>query len=264
MTDRRHETMCEQMLASLQRTWSMLPEFHLLVDDRHGSVNIDRLRRSYGGPLSATSWPRVSALHQASHRPELVEFASGNLLGRKLAFIMASAESRRTLWIDNDILFFRDFIPLVRAQPEGVFIGATRDAIFGRTDRFCSYAPRLAQHLFQGRAEVPSINSGLCLACGDVYGTFGLAAPVKHTLATGETNYFTEQTVISWGALQSRGIIWDMDRVRLDDDDIYRLAPSREKPTYYARHYTGNIRHLFWRDAFHLRFSRKGGGSHVC
>lgn len=262
MTDRKHALMCEQMLASMRRTWAELPTFRLLIDSRRGAVNIERLRRSYGGCLETVDWANVAKHHQSLQRTELVEFAEGNILGRKLAFIAASADEAKTLWIDNDILFFKDFLPLIRAQADGVFVGATRDSAFGGTEPFSSYAPGLAHHLFQDNTSVPSINSGLTLASGRIYDAFQLAPLVKHTLATGEQNYFTEQTVIAWAALQSRNIIWDMQLVRLDDSDIYRLRPSTSDGTWLARHYTGNIRHLFWRDAFFQRFRLTQQGHH--
>ncbi|MFT3867254.1 MAG: hypothetical protein QM715_02040 [Nibricoccus sp.] len=263
MTDRKHALMCEQMLLSMQRTWSELPTVRLLVDDRHGSVNTKRLQRSYGGLIQLVDWAHIIEHHKNRQRLELIEFAEGNLLGRKLAFILSEADQQKTLWIDNDILFFQDFLPLVQAQPDGVFVGATRDSTFGGSEKLASYAPGLARHLFQGDASVPSVNSGLTLASGCIYDAFQLAPLVKHTLDTREHSYFTEQTVIAWAALRSRKIIWDMQVVRLDDTDIYQLGPSPTDHSWRARHYTGNIRHLFWRDAFFLRFRGRNKISHA-
>ena len=252
MTDRKHALMCEQMLASIGRIWSEFPTIRLLVDERRGPVNFDRLQRSYSGRIEAVAWEVITTQHLQKSRPELVNFAEGNLLGRKLAFIAASAEQQRTLWVDNDILFFRDFVPLVRTQTAGTFVGATRDSSFGHKGLFCGYAPKLARHLFKDQSDIPSINTGLCLCNGPVYEAFELSSLVRHTLEIREQNYFTEQTVLAWAALQSRGVIWDTQIVRLDDTDIYRLRPLPGQELWCARHYTGNIRHLFWRDAFFL------------
>jgi hypothetical protein len=255
MTDRDHLFMCEQMIASVNRAWSEVPRLELLIDTRKGNVDTTRIQKLHSAAVTIVTWGDVEKHHADGQRADLITFARENLLGRKLAFILASVERQKTLWVDNDVLFFRDFIPLVRAQPDGVFIGATRDMTFGRSDPLCSYAPQLARHLFGEQALVPLINSGLCLGHGNIYDEHHLAALIQRTLDTKEQSYFTEQTVIAWAALHSRGVLWEEPVIHLDDSDIQTLSPTYKGQIWHARHYTGNVRHLFWRDAFFLRHS---------
>lgn len=257
MSGRLHTPMCEQMLLSLGAAWSELPTVHLLPDASSTIADLKRIRRVYPGPIEMVEWEEVRRHHALRGRPELNEFAEADLFGRKLAFALASADLRRTLWVDNDILFFRDVVPLLRANYGAApFLGAARDASFDRTTSFYSYAPQMAEEFLSRLPEVPAINAGIHLSEGSIYEALGLAELVRFSLTSGEHHYVTEQTIVAIAALRSRGILWDEPVMHMDHDDIYTLGPTFTGKPWCGRHYTGNVRHLFWRDALFLRLQR--------
>jgi len=91
-------------------------------------------------------------------------------------------------------------------------------------------------------------SSGLLFIYGaDVYEKFKLEE--LFTRLNDYTNYYTEQTIFAHIASQSAGIIWPMDIIKNFGTDNQQVKPM-SKTNVIARHYTMNVRHLFWRDAF--------------
>ncbi len=256
MSGRNHVLLLEQMLATLAASWTELPSIHLLSDGTLRESDVAAVRRRYAGPITVVESAALEAHHAARARPELVRFCRENYFGRKLAFIMGAADEHPSLWVDNDVLFFGDFsADLRRLAGRAPLIGATRDASFGKTERFFGYDVPLAEHLFAGQPEAAAVNAGFTFANGPVYDTLQLAAVVRHALA-GAHGYLTEQTIVAHAVRQSGGILWDAQTVYLDDKDMNTLGPTYRRQPWRARHYTGNVRHLFWRDAFYRRFDR--------
>ena len=257
MSGKNHVLMLEQMLWTLSRTWEELPQIRLLSDGTFTSAHLARIQRGYTGTVELVEAEALERHHESRGRPELVEFSRANYFGRKLAFIIAEAELHPTLWADNDILFYGDFSEdLRRLLARGSILGATRDASFGKTTPLFGYDPVLAKHLFGNRPDVPSLNAGFCFASGPVYDAHGISEIVRWSLQDGRHGYLTEQTIVAYTALASAGILWDEPVVHMADDDIYTLGPTYRHQPWKARHYTGNVRHLFWRDAFCRRCSR--------
>jgi hypothetical protein len=104
--------------------------------------------------------------------------------------------------------------------------------------------------------DAPPVNAGLHLSEGAIYEALDLSPPVRFALESGEHHYLTEQTIIAIAALRSAGIYWERADAHLADDDCYTLRPTFRGRSWLARHYTGNVRHLFWRDAFFLAMKR--------
>lgn len=256
MSGRNHVLLLEQMLATLAASWTALPAVHLLSDGSLRPGDLDAVRRRYAGPVTLVETAALEVHHAARGRPELVRFCRENYFGRKLAFIMGAADEHPSLWVDNDVLFFGDFATDLRRLAAGpALIGATRDASFGKTARFFGYDVPLAEHLFAGEPDAEPVNAGFTFARGPVYDTLQLAPVVEHALR-GEHGYLTEQTIVAYAVRRSGGILWDGQTVHLDDKDSTTLRPTYRGRPWRARHYTGNVRHLFWRDAFYRRFDR--------
>lgn len=257
MSGRNHALFCEQMLLTLGATWSELPVVHILPDKHSTTADLERIRRVYRGPINLLNWEDICRHHAERGRTELIKFAEADQFGRKLALTLASADLRRSLWVDNDILFFGDLVPIIRAVSESKpYLGAARDATFGRTTPYFSYAPLMAREFFDPLPNVPPINAGINLSQGPIYEALRLFEPVRFALDSGEHHYVTEQTIVAIAAMRSRGILWDEPTVHMDDDDIYTLGPTYPGKVWRARHYTGNVRHLFWRDAMFLALAR--------
>jgi hypothetical protein len=253
MSGRNHLLMLEQMLATLARSWCVLPQVRVVSDGSLADADLAQLRRRYTGRIVFTAGAELERHHLARGRPELVQFCRDNYFGRKLALITGAADEGPSLWVDNDVLFFRDLSPdLLRLADGPPLLGATRDASFGKTERFFGYDPGFAQELF-GDADIPAVNAGFAFARGAIYDALQLAPLVRRALERGH-GYLTEQTIVAWAALHSGGILWDRDVVHLDDKDATTLGPTYRTQSWTARHYTGNIRHLFWRDAHFRRF----------
>jgi hypothetical protein len=61
--------------------------------------------------------------------------------------------------------------------------------------------------------------------------------------------FFTEQTLFAHMASKSLGILWGLDIIKNFNGDNQSLT-AMPLDNIVARHYTTNVRHLFWRDAF--------------
>ncbi len=64
---------------------------------------------------------------------------------------------------------------------------------------------------------------------------------------------FTEQTIMAEAVFQVGCIAWNIEMVRMFNDDEFTIKPTYLGKKWIARHYVFPIRHLFWRDALAAR-----------
>lgn len=239
----QHLAMLEQALYSIALNWSEIPELTIVSD---GTVEVDVvLRRLKWWPaeLSARSWESDRDYHRAVGRPELGDYAERHPFGRKLSTVLATAEQRRFLWIDCDILFYADFTPLIPESKGRTEVMTALDWCYGYDPQLIKVLPHLLTR--------PPVNTGVAIYQGNLYDTCELGALVERTAEYCDN--FTEQTILAEAVFQTGEIAWDLNAIRIFDDDIYSLRPSFLGQGWLARHYVTNVRHLLWRDALALR-----------
>src|SRR5437867_4346315 len=113
MCDRRHWLMLRESLFSLYRSWNSLPEITVVSD---GSWTADEFAEVFAWwptPITVLTRREVSLAASGAGFPELADYAEESPYGLKLAAIITQASKQPVLFVDADILWFRDPAPLL-------------------------------------------------------------------------------------------------------------------------------------------------------
>lgn len=241
----KHLPLLVEMLHSISLYWSRLPEVTVINDGSIKQADIERQLAWWPGDLKLTHWKDYQEYHRQRGRAALVEYAEKSPFGRKLSAMLAWSETGQTFWCDCDLLFYTDFVPfLTKPQVSSPFLLATQDWIY-------AYDEHLLAAGLSYLLDRPQVNSGVCLFEGNLYRDCQLEPLIR--LAAVQYNWFTEQTIIAHALYQVGRIEWPLEIIRVFDDDKFSILPTYLHQRWIARHYTNNIRHLFWRDALALR-----------
>lgn len=240
-----HRLMIAQCLASLALGWSRLPKLRVVSD---GSLDAATARRDlswWPGPWELLSWRDLApGLLQRGH-DRLVRFAEREPMGRKMAAAAATALEGPTLYCDVDVLWFREPSRLeeLAARPAPQLV-MSEDAV-------AAYDPELVPGRLPHLAAPPFYCAGLLFAHGDILGAAGVGELLADAAERGIG--LTEQTIFAEADRRLGGSFLSRDEIALFEDDRFSLGPSFRGRRWAARHYVGQVRHLFWRDALALR-----------
>jgi hypothetical protein len=242
MTGSKHLDMLNQCLISLHKTWDHRPELIIYSDGSVSSKTISKSFAWWKGPIQIGSQEDILTWTATCGFESLNTFALKEAVGRKLACILKEASSSPVLWCDTDILWFK---PLQEFYKEtSVPLKVSQDYQWAYDGYISEKCPEILK-------DPPYINTGL------VY----LNSPIQenHLLQNwlnqvGEKpNHFTEQTFLAIAAKILESPIWDMEEIACLQSDRFMLKPSYKNKNWFARHYVGPVRHLFWKDAFYSR-----------
>ncbi|NOW98772.1 hypothetical protein [Mucilaginibacter sp. SG564] len=240
MTGKKIMDMTRLSILSIARYWDNLPKLIVASDGTISTEEICKNLSFWPGELVATNWEQTEAYHLAKNRTALVNYAHGHVLGKKMAVILHYAEIEPVVWIDSDILFYGDFLKHI--PPHGDFICG------GSEEGYSVYDDRALNFFNNNLYDVYKFSSGLLLIYGQhIYEQFNLEELL--TQLPNHDHYFTEQTIFAHMASTSAGILWSMDAIKNFNHDNQQIKPM-SKNNVLGRHYTVNVRHLFWRDAF--------------
>jgi hypothetical protein len=251
-----HRLMLQQCLASLYRAWPRLPRVRIVSD---GSLDLAKAREAlawWPGAWELLGWRDLVPGLLARGHGDLVRFAERNAMGRKMAAIVASAAEGPTLYCDVDILWFR-FPPTLDR-----LLGAPGPALVMSRDPYCAYDPDLVPGTLPDLAQPPYLCAGFLFAQGDFLAAVRVGELLSYAAARGIG--LTEQTILAEADRQLGHDVWPEDEIALLEQDRYSLGPSFVGRPWAARHYVGQVRHLFWRDALALRLGLRpgaGGGA---
>ncbi len=246
-----HLAMIEQLLASVHRAWPRLPRVRVVSD---GSLPLAAAREAlawWPGSCELAVWTdTIPALRAAGH-DHLVRFAEREPMGRKLAAVAASAAAGPTVYCDADVLWFRFPASLQR------LLAMPPPALVMSEDPHPAYDPALVPGLLPHLAAPPHSCAGLLYAAGDFLG----ACEVEDLLAYAAAHGIgvTEQTILAEVSHQLGGGLWPAREIALVEGDRFTMAPSFRGCAWAARHYVGQVRHIFWRDALALRIGMAPG-----
>lgn len=240
MTGKGILNMTRLSVLSIAKSWSMLPRLIITTDGTISTREVRERLSFWPGELIVHDWDITEKYHMAKGRVNLLEYAGKHIMGRKMAVILHQAALNPVVWIDSDVLFYNDFLTHI-PNCQGFFCGGSEEA-------FSVYDERALQFFNNDLNKRYKFNAGmLFIGGGDICERFELER-LLHGLAD-YTHYFTEQTTFAHIASQSLGIIWPMNVIKNFNSDNQQIAPMPKK-NIVARHYTINVRHLFWRDAF--------------
>jgi len=225
---------------SITSSWSALPKLIISTD---GTISADEINKNlsfWPGELVVEYWDNIAAYYTKKGKTELVEYGNTHIFGKKLAIILYYAATTPVLWIDSDILFFKDFLPYIPERTNGFACG-------GSEDFTAAYHEPVLKGFNNNLYKLYKFNAGLLYVSGDsIYEDFNLQQIIKAIHP--DYDFCTEQSIFAHIASKSLGILWSKEIVKNFNEDSQELkAMPINNAT--ARHYTSNIRHLFWRDA---------------
>jgi hypothetical protein len=244
-----HRLMLAQCLASLALSWPRLPKLRVVSDGSLDAATTARDLAWWPGPWELRSWRElVPGLCDRGHRA-LVRFAEREPMGRKMAAAAATALEGPTLYCDVDVLWFRE--PARLAE----LIGRPAPALVMSEDSVPAYDPALVPGRLPHLAAPPYYCAGLLFAHGDVLAAGGVAELLAEAAERGFG--LTEQTIFAEADHRLGGAFLPRDEIALFEEDRFSLGPSFRGRSWAARHYVGQVRHLFWRDALALRLGAR-------
>lgn len=240
-----HRLMIAQTLFSLGRSWPRLPRVRVVSD---GSLEpaTDRAALSWWpGDLEVLSWRDLTPGLLARGLHDLVRFAERDAMGKKLAAVVAYAAAGPTLYCDCDVLWFR--------LPDRLesLLGLAVPCLVMSEDYLATYDPALVPVGIPELAAPPFYCAGLLYANGDLLAGTALEPFLADAAERGIG--VTEQTILAAADRRLGGACWPRTEIALFEDDRFSLRPSYPGKRWVARHYIGQVRHLFWRDALALR-----------
>lgn len=249
MTGRYHIELTRLSILSLANKWSLLPKLTIYGDGTLSAKKIKEKLSFWKGEIVVGDWENVKQYHKELKRYALINYSEINPFGKKMALILYHAELHPTIWIDSDILFFKDLVPHIPIKETGINIGGSEDSIQ-------AFDFRIIDNLKINFEKNYKFNAGLLYAFGeDIYEKFH----VNEILSPLHPNYdfLTEQTIFAHIAKHSLGIAWNQDIIKNFHEDHQKLI-AMNICDITARHYISNVRHLFWRDAFsHFKYLNK-------
>jgi lipopolysaccharide biosynthesis glycosyltransferase len=193
------------------------------------------------GELAIEEWKATEDYHEKKNRGALTSYGNSHPFGKKLAIILRYAEQGPVIWADSDILFFNDFTAFIPRHKTGFACG-------GSADFTTAYHDAVIEITGNNLSERYNFNAGLLYVCGqNIYEDFNL----KHIIESIHPSYdfLSEQTIFAHLASKSMGILWPLQLIKSFHTDAQEIQAMPVEDVI-ARHYTSNVRHLFWRDAF--------------
>ncbi|GGB25769.1 MULTISPECIES: hypothetical protein [Mucilaginibacter] len=239
MTGKSIIDMTRLAVYSIAKYWEEIPKLIIASDGSLSPEEIKSKFKFWPGELIVKHWQQSAVYHQGKNRINLLNYAESHVLGKKLAVILHQAEIQPVIWIDSDILFYKDFKKYI-PQHNGFVCGGSQEGHSTYDDRVLNF---YGNNLY----DTYTFSSGLLIIYGPrICEDFRLEELLFHV--SNYVHYFTEQTIFAHIASSSIGIPWTTKIIKNDHQDSQQIKPMKKKGIV-GRHYTANVRHLFWRDS---------------
>jgi len=243
---RIHWLMLRESMFSLYWSWKNLPTIIVVSDGSWSAEDFYSVFSWWPGKINVLSREQIIAQADAAGERELAQYAEVSPYGLKLASIVLLARREPVLFVDADILWFKDPTNLFGssdfwAKPRGV----SESNCHQHRDMALRYCPKVL--------EPPFVNGGILALHGEFLTPEILRAMVHEALADPKEGAF-EQTIIASAVHRGAGLL--PNKVSLVAfDDIHKFCRrNMRKEGYYSRHYVSWMRHLLYRDALRLRW----------
>jgi hypothetical protein len=243
---RTHWLMLRESMFSLYRSWKKLPTITVVSDGSWSSSDFYPVFSWWPAKINVLSREEIIAEADAAGERELSRYAEASGWGLKVASIVLSARREPVLFVDADILWFADPADLLGpgdswAKPRGV----RESNCYQHRDMALRFCPEVL--------EPPFINGGILALRGEFLTLDILRAMVREALADAQDGAF-EQTIIATAVHRGAGLLpGKISLIAFDDINRFSHRNMRTEG-YYSRHYVNWMRHLFYRDAFKVRF----------
>src|SRR5213592_171542 len=113
MCDRPHWLTLRESLFSLHRSWISLPEITIISDGTWTASEFGDVFAWWPAAITVLTRQQICEAALSANLPELADYARGSPYGLKLAAIVVEARKRPILFVDADILWFRDPLHLL-------------------------------------------------------------------------------------------------------------------------------------------------------
>jgi len=245
---RTHWLMLRESMFSLYRSWKKLPTITVVSDGSWSAADFYPVFSWWPGKINILSREQIITQTDAAGERELAQYAEASAYGLKLASIVLLARRGPLLFVDADILWFKDPADLFGpadfwAKPRGV----RESNCYQHRDMALRFCPKVL--------EPPFVNGSILALHGEFLTAEILRAMVHEALADPNDGAF-EQTIIAT-AVKLRGEFFPEKLILVEFDDVDRFrSRDMQDEGYYSRHYVNWMRHLLYRDAFKLRLQR--------
>jgi hypothetical protein len=246
ISNRAHWLMLRESLFSLHRSWNSLPEITVVSEGSWTANEFAEVFAWWPAPITVLTRAEVCQAASCAGFPELTAYARESPYGLKLAAVVTQANQQRPLlFVDADILWFRDPAPLLGdpvswGKPRGV----RESNCHQRRDMAIRYCPEVL--------EPPFVNSGILALRGALMPPEILRSMVQEALGDPQDSA-CEQTIIA-SAVKLGGELFPEKLCLVEFDDVHRFrSRSMKDEGYYSRHYVNWMRHLLYRDALQIR-----------
>jgi len=242
---RTHWLMLRESMFSLYRSWKKLPAITVVSDGSWSAADFCPVFSWWPGKINVLSREQIIAQAEAAGERELAQYAKASAWGLKIVSIVFLASREPLLFVDADILWFRDPADLLGpseswAKPRGV----RESNCYQHRELALCFCPKVL--------EPPFVNGGILALHGEFLPADILRAMVHEALSDPDDGAF-EQTIISAAVHMGAGLLPDETNF-VEFDDVYRFRRrNMRREGYYSRHYVNWMRHLFYRDALKLR-----------
>ena len=243
---RTHWLMLRESMFSLYWSWKKLPSITVVSDGSWSAADFYPVFSWWPGKINVLSREEIIAQADAAGERELARYAEASGWGLKVASIVLLARREPVLFVDADILWFKD--PADLLGPSNCW-GKPR----GVRESNCYQHREMALRFCPKVLEPPFVNGGILALHGEFLTAELLRAMVREALADPKDGTF-EQTIIA-SAVKIGGELFPekLSLVEFDDVDRFR-SRSMKSEGYYSRHYVNWMRHVLYRDALRLRF----------
>jgi hypothetical protein len=245
MSDRGHWLMLRESLFSLYRSWNALPTMTVVSDGSWTAAEFAEVFAWWPAPITVLTRQEICEAASCASFPELADYAWESLYGLKLAAIVTQAKKQPVLFVDADILWFKDPMSFLGDPALWVKPRALRET---NCHQCRDIALRHCPHVL----EPPFVNSGIAALHGELMAPAILRSMVQDALPHPQDSS-CEQTIIA-AAVKLGGELLPKKLSLVEFDDVRRFR-SRSMTTegYCSRHYVNWMRHLLYRDALKLR-----------
>lgn len=247
--DRTHWLMLRESMFSLYRSWKKLPTITVVSDGSWSAADFYPVFSWWPGKIRLLAREQIIAQADAAGERELAQYAEASAYGLKLASIVLLARREPMLFVDADILWFRDPAlllgdPTSWVRPRGLRENSCRQ----RQDMALRYCAEVLQP--------PFVNSGIVALYGELMSPELLRSMVQDALPSPQDSS-CEQTIIATAVkLGGDSFPEKLSLVTIDDTSSFFIRNAKQEG-YYSRHYVTPARQLLYRDALKFRLSRE-------
>jgi hypothetical protein len=242
---RTHWLMLRESMFSLYGSWRKLPNITVVSDGSWSAADFYPVFSWWPEKINVLSREQIIAQADAAGERELAQYAEASAWGLKVASIVLLARQEPVLFVDADILWFKD--PADLFGPRDFWVkprGVRESNCYQHRDMALRFCPEVL--------KPPFVNGGILALHGEFLTAEILRAMVREALADPKDGAF-EQTIIAM-AVKLGGELLPEKLSLVEFDDVHRFrSRNMNAEGYYSRHYVNWVRHLFYRDAFKLR-----------